>query len=214
MPAVPLGAAFSSKDKMSGAFKVAFLLNILVLLMLLLVPIDDTLGIISPSYSPSAPLPSPDATVIPTSESDHQSINDHAAVQQPSLGNPRHLPRDMAQFLAEHLPLSWKTIELCRGTRQPWDWVGNLLVHSSIKTLRLLIVQYLFVICDFGPLVVGGCSIFLGLISFVTLPLLLSRYTSESLIGITLLGSSIGFLLLSAAGPLSLDLSSPHFSRW
>lgn len=79
-------------------------------------------------------------------------------------------------------------------------------MHTAMKALRLIIVQYFFAVCEFGPLVVGACSIMLGVISFFTLPFLLSRYTPDTLLGVTILGSSVGFMLLSAAGILCSDI--------
>jgi hypothetical protein len=192
-----MGAVLSSRGKITGAYKVSILLYILVLLILIFAPVNDTLGII-PKYEP-----------VTVSDPSSSSPPEHSPLSlpqsPPSPLRQRHLPPDWKRFFIDHLPLSWKSIELLfREASHPLDWAGNLLVHSSFKTLRLIIVQYFFVICEFGPLVVGACSILVGFISFLTLPSFLSRYTPESLVGLTVLGSSIGFLFLSAAGNWSL----------
>ena len=193
--AVPFGAILSSRDKFTQAYKLSILLYAVVLLILIFVPVNDTLGII-PKYEPvivsDPPRLLPDDPPI--------FLSNH-----PLVPRERHLPSDWYRFFIDHLPVSWRSIQLLfREASHPLDWVENLLLHSAFKTLRLIIVQYFFVISEFGPLVIGACSIMLGLISFLTLPSFLSRYTSESLVCLTVFSSSVGFLFLSAAGELSL----------
>lgn len=194
LSAIPVGAGFSSKNLLAAAFKLAIILYCVVLLMLIFIPLNDTLGII-PKYGLISNLDT--GTPSPIS-----NPNLTSALPLIPPFNQRHFPPDCYMFFLEHLPISWDTIKLlCKETSRPLDWVGNLLMHTAFKALRLIIMQYFFVVCDFPPLIVGACSILLGVISFFTLPFFLSRYTPETLLGLTALGSSVGFLLLSAAGP-------------
>lgn len=113
----------------------------------------------------------------------------------------RHLPPNWMTFFIQHLPFSWQTISLLsKQAKVPQDWINNFLVQSAMKIIRLIILQYFFVVCNFGPLIVALFSIFIGFVAFLTLPIFLSRYTPDTLIFAAVLGSSIGLLSLSLAG--------------
>jgi hypothetical protein len=166
---------------------------------LIFLPINDTLGII-PLYEPDPASPLPVAMITDFITSDQ---TDSSPSEKQPIHRPRHLPSNWCQFLLQHLPFSWDTLKLLsREAKTPFDWVDNLLLHSSIKVFRLIGVQYFFVVCEFSPVVVGVCAIFLGFISFLTLPRFLSRYTPESLVFISTLGTITAFTALSVAGML------------
>lgn len=202
--AIPIGAILSSRGNFEEAYKASILFYSISLFGLIFFPIEDTLGII-PRYEPTS---SPGA-VVQTSLPDlvNPNIHDHhesiESIMSPRRPKKRHLPTNWCSFFIQHLPFSWQTISLLsKEAKIPQDWLNNFLVQSAMKIIRLLLVQYLFVICDFGPLIVAGCAVFVGFVAFLTLPLFLSRFTPASLITASVFLSSLGLLLLSIAGKL------------
>jgi MFS family permease len=168
--AAPLGAILAKYVSPGFPFVISPLLSLACTLLLLVMPVEDTLG----------------------------AKKDPTALFY--LTSNRALPANWNRYLLSHFPISFGALEVIKKAKHPLDWLTNFLMHITTSIMLMIFIQYLFVVFHWSAPLASGAVLFVGFCLGVFAPTLLHRYNPIPLAFYAMGFYTLGLTLLSIAG--------------
>jgi MFS family permease len=173
---VPAGALIAQRG-LELPLKMAMCGGFLCLLILLVLPVDDTLGI-------KIPTPPADETVSKGS----------------CFGTRRHLPPSWKTYLWANFPVNSHAYELILKAKFPLDWLTNFLMHTTSGLLNLILIQYCLAVFDWSAVLASAAVLSVGICLGLFAPALLHRFDPVPLAFYAMISFTLGHALLSVSG--------------
>jgi MFS family permease len=193
---VPMGAVLSARVGPAFPFRLAILFALIVIVLLLVLPVDDTRGIKS-GVGPE-PLPSdPSSTSPPDPQSPIASVGGAPIERQTSK---RALPEDLKAFVIHYFPISLGAYKQILKAEHPLDWLTNFLLHTTTGILNLILIQYSLSVLGFSAIETAALALAIGLGLGIFSPLFLHRYSPVPLATYTMCIFTLGVLIIAIAG--------------
>lgn len=171
---VPLGAIIATLTDPTVPFIVSPFVSALCVLLLVVVPVDDTLGVKQPQGG------------------------EHTDVRL--LWGNRGVPRDFGSFLASHFPISLGSIDIMKKAAYPMDWMTNWLMHICSSLANMILIQYCLAVLGWTAPLAAVAVLSVGLCLGIFAPPLMHRYKPIGLAFYGMCMFSLGLALLSIAG--------------
>jgi MFS family permease len=169
---VPAGALIAQRG-LELPLKLAMCGGFLCLILLLALPVDDTLGIKAQS---------------PSSEEGCCS------------GSRRQLPQSWKAYLWANFPINSHAYELILKAKYPLDWLTNFLMHTTSGLLNLILIQYCLAVFDWSAVLASAAVLSVGICLGFFAPVLLHRFNPVPLAFYAMIFFTLGHVLLSVSG--------------
>jgi MFS family permease len=170
---VPVGVALSLLISIVFPYYVSALLVPLCIILLIFIPIDDTLG-----------------TVL------SRGMDDGVI----AFTKTRGLPKNIRGFIVQHSPFSTATLRLILKANRPLLWISYFLLQTSLSTLFFIFVQYTFVAFRWTGFAPAIGILYCGTTVAIYSAIFPSKYHGVALTFYSSVLFFIGLLLLSIAG--------------
>lgn len=172
---IPAGALLAQRG-LELPLKLAMCGGFFCLILLLVLPVDDTLGI-----KPSASQESLPAMSF-------------------CSGSRRHLPSSWKSYLWSNFPVNSHAYELILKAKYPLDWLTNFLMHITSGLLNLILIQYCLAVYNWSAVVASAAVLSVGICLGLFAPALLHRFSPVPLAFYAMILFTIGHILLSISG--------------
>jgi MFS family permease len=169
--AAPMGAVLATYVSPGFPFLIAPILSLGCIIMLFIMPVEDTIGVM---------LKNPSELRYVTST--------------------RAVPADWRGYLKDQFPIGSGLVDLCKRAKHPLDWVTNYLMHISTAVLLMIFIQYALAVMKWSGPVASAAVLFVGFCLGLFAPSLLHRFNPVPLAFYAMFFFSLGMGLLSAAG--------------
>lgn len=177
---VPAGALIAKRGyelplklAMCGAF--------ICLILLVFLPVDDTLGIKDSS-----------ASVTPTGGS--------VSPRTTCCGTKRQLPGSWKAYLWANFPINSHAYELILKAKYPLDWLTNFLMHTTSGLLNLILIQYCLAVYNWSAVLASAAVLSVGICLGLFAPIFLHRFSPVPLAFYAMIIFTVGHVLLSISG--------------
>ena len=178
--AAPLGAVLGTYINPGFPFLIAPVLSILCVFLLLVMPVEDTLGV--------------------------QQKSPH---ELRYVTSTRAVPSDWHGYIRDQFPVGPGLFALMGKAVHPLDWVTNYLMHISTGVLLMIFIQYALAVFQWSGPVASAAVLFVGFCLGLFAPSLLHRFNPVPLACYAMFFFTLGMALLSIAGT-GMDVSSAN----
>jgi hypothetical protein len=177
----PIGAVLADNIRITLPFYISPIISILCIIILIIMPVDDTRGII---HTPSDISPLPLAAW----------LSSHAHLTK------RCLPSSWKEYLQTHFPLSPGTLTIIHQAKYPLDWISNILMQSIPSLLGMVLLQYFLSVFNWSASIASVGVFSVGLCLALFGPCLLSKFDPIPLAFYAMCLFTTGLVLLCVAG--------------
>jgi MFS family permease len=177
---IPAGALIAQRGY-ELPLKLAMCGGFICLILLLFLPVDDTLGIKSTS------VPSVSAT-------------EEGRAMSCCSSNRRHLPSSWKSYLWSNFPVNSHAYELILQAKYPLDWLTNFLMHTTSGLLNLILIQYCLAVYNWSAVLASAAVLSVGICLGLFAPILLHRFSPVPLAFYAMIFFTTGHVLLSISG--------------
>lgn len=176
--AAPLGAVLATYVTPGFPFLIAPVLSVLCIILLVAMPVEDTLGVM---------------------QKKPQELR--------FITKNRALPADWRAYIKDQFPIGPGLLVLMRRAKHPLDWLTNYLMHISTAVLLMIFIQYVLAVFQWSGPVASASVLFVGFCLGLFAPSLLHRFNPIPLAFYAMSFFTTGMALLSVAGT-GIDLSA------
>jgi MFS family permease len=169
--AAPLGALLAKYISPGFPFVISPLLSFACTLLLVFMPVEDTLA---------------------CTKKDPTNLF--------YLTSNRAIPSNWKQYFLTHFPISCGALRVIQQAKHPLDWLTNFLMHITTSIMLMIFIQYLFVVFHWSAPLASGAVLFVGLCLGIFAPTFLHRYNPIPLAFYAMCFYTFGLTLLSIAG--------------
>jgi MFS family permease len=198
----PSGSFIAVYEGLLVPFYVSVGLFAASIIAIILLPVDDTLGIQKSAGDMWYIFGSPSTSDGTSVHSDVSITKHQEEVQHRSAGgSKRGLPASWSKYLKRHFPISPGSIELMRqASRTPMDWVVVFLMFCIPALLGMVLVQFCLALFGWPPTISSLAVFSVGFCMGLFGPILLNLYQPVPLAARAMCLFTSGIVLLSVAG--------------
>lgn len=172
---VPAGALIAKRGY-ELPLKLAMCGGFICLILLVILPVDDTLGIKNESALTNS--------VPPTT----------------CCGTKRQFPNSWKSYLWANFPINYHAYELILRAKYPLDWATNFLMHTTSGLLNLILIQYCLAVYNWSAVLASAAVLSVGICLGLFAPIFLHRFSPVPLAFYAMILFTIGHILLSISG--------------